>query len=182
MKSIDDKFTLFMSVCATLCIGTECPWLSIVEVCGISQDFSSSKTAPVCMSQREIFKGIEHQTGSAPLDTESFFLFIWSSAQSTLGAFESTVHSIFTTVFTVPKSFFPICIFISCNSTFQNVFVFFSVLRICCSVLILCLMVASHFFHIWIICGLIRFTSLYAFNFLFFFNISFFLLLEIVQH
>lgn len=45
MKSIDDKFTLFMAVCATRSVSTEYPWLWIVEMCGISQDFSSSKNA-----------------------------------------------------------------------------------------------------------------------------------------
>lgn len=109
MKSIDDKFTVFMAVCATHCFSTEYPWLWIVEVCGISQDFSSLKTSQVCVLQWEIFEGTEHQTGSAPLDTESFFLFIWSSAQSTLSTFESIVHSIysiFTTIFTAPEFIF----------------------------------------------------------------------------
>lgn len=111
------------------------------------------------MLQRELFKGIEHWTSSAPSAAESSFPFIWSSAQSIQSAFESIIHSTLTTNFTAPEFLFShLWFLVHCgrccfSSTPYLIKMLFRVNTLSCDGW-------SQFLHIWRLSGLIRFTIL----------------------
>lgn len=79
------------------------------------------------MLQREIFKGTEHQTGSAPLDTESFFsIHLKKCSVNSECLWKHHPFHIHHYFRSSRISFFPFVF----SNTFQYAFVFFSALLI----------------------------------------------------